>query len=91
LPYDSFQSLLVPLILALIKGPVEEFGWRGLALPLLQRKLTPNLGRSHSWVHLGVVASTSFSLERYATEPVVVWGILFWLSCDKHNRDSTLQ
>lgn len=40
-PYDSFQVLLIPLILAVIKGPVEEFGWRGLALPLLQRKLTP--------------------------------------------------
>ena len=29
------------LILAAIKGPVEEFGWRGLALPLLQSKFAP--------------------------------------------------
>ncbi|MEA1989212.1 MAG: type II CAAX endopeptidase family protein [Pseudomonadota bacterium] len=40
-PFASFQGLLVALILAAIKGPIEEFGWRGLALPLLQRKFAP--------------------------------------------------
>ena len=40
-PFSSFQSLFMALILAAIKGPIEEFGWRGLALPLLQRKLAP--------------------------------------------------
>ena len=40
-PFPSVQSLIVGLILASIKGPVEEFGWRGLALPLLQRKFAP--------------------------------------------------
>jgi uncharacterized protein len=40
-PFSSFPSLLVALVLAAIKGPIEEFGWRGLALPLLQQKLTP--------------------------------------------------
>jgi len=37
----SFHALLAALALAAIKGPMEEFGWRGLALPLLQRKLAP--------------------------------------------------
>jgi len=32
---------LLATFFAIIKGPVEEFGWRGLALPLLQRKLAP--------------------------------------------------
>jgi len=40
-PFASLPSLLVGLFLAAIKGPVEEFGWRGLALPLLQRKFAP--------------------------------------------------
>lgn len=40
-PFMSLQSLLAVLTLAAIKGPMEEFGWRGLALPLLQRKLAP--------------------------------------------------
>ncbi len=40
-PFSSISSLLFALAFAAIKGPVEEFGWRGLALPLLQRKLAP--------------------------------------------------
>ena len=40
-PFASFQALIEALFLAAIKGPIEEFGWRGLALPLLQRKFTP--------------------------------------------------
>ena len=40
-PFSSWQALLAGLLLAAIKGPVEEFGWRGLALPLLQRIFTP--------------------------------------------------
>jgi len=40
-PFSSFGALLIATVLAAIKGPVEEFGWRGLALPLLQRKVAP--------------------------------------------------
>ena len=40
-PFATFSSLITALVFAAIKGPVEEFGWRGLALPLLQRKLAP--------------------------------------------------
>lgn len=40
-PFFSFQTFVVALLFMTIKGPVEEFGWRGLALPLLQRRFTP--------------------------------------------------
>ena len=40
-PLATVSSMLIALGLATIKGPMEEFGWRGVALPLLQRKLTP--------------------------------------------------
>lgn len=40
-PFASFHALFVALVLSAIKGPIEEFGWRGLALPLLQRKFAP--------------------------------------------------
>jgi membrane protease YdiL (CAAX protease family) len=41
LPFASFQALMAALLMTAIKGPVEEFGWRGIALPLLQQKFAP--------------------------------------------------
>lgn len=40
-PFSPWYQVIPALGLALILGPVEEFGWRGLALPLLQRKFAP--------------------------------------------------
>ena len=41
LPADSFGALLSAMAFMMVLGPVEEFGWRGVVLPLLQRRFTP--------------------------------------------------
>ena len=40
-PFSPWYQVLPALALALILGPVEEFGWRGLAQPILQRRFAP--------------------------------------------------
>lgn len=40
-PFDSPSSALSAMGFMLVLGPVEEFGWRGLALPLLQKHMAP--------------------------------------------------
>ncbi len=40
-PFSPWTQMLPALAMALLLGPLEEFGWRGLALPLLQRRLAP--------------------------------------------------
>ncbi len=40
-PFSPWYEALPALALALFLGPIEEFGWRGLALPLLQRRFAP--------------------------------------------------
>lgn len=39
--FSPWLAVLPALLFALVRGPIEEFGWRGLALPLLQRRLAP--------------------------------------------------
>ena len=40
-PFDPWYTVIPALALMLALGPMEEFGWRGVALPLLQRTFRP--------------------------------------------------
>lgn len=40
-PFDRWYEVFPALLAALMIGPMEEFGWRGVALPLLQRRYSP--------------------------------------------------
>ncbi len=40
-PFSPWTQVLPAMVVSLFIGPLEEFGWRGLVQPLLQRKLSP--------------------------------------------------
>jgi membrane protease YdiL (CAAX protease family) len=40
-PFSPWYQVLPALAFSLLLGPMEEFGWRGVALPLLQRRFNP--------------------------------------------------
>ncbi|MBN1318432.1 MAG: CPBP family intramembrane metalloprotease [Anaerolineales bacterium] len=40
-PFSPWYQVVPAIAIAMFLGPIEEFGWRGLALPLLQRKFSP--------------------------------------------------
>jgi membrane protease YdiL (CAAX protease family) len=40
-PFSPWYQVLPALAFYMFLGPIEEFGWRGLALPLLQRRFAP--------------------------------------------------
>ncbi|WP_084125934.1 CPBP family intramembrane glutamic endopeptidase [Demequina sp. NBRC 110054] len=40
-PFEPWYGVIPALLLMAVLGPIEELGWRGVALPLLQRRFRP--------------------------------------------------
>jgi membrane protease YdiL (CAAX protease family) len=90
-PFTSFPALLVALVLAAIKGPIEEFGWRGLALPLLQRKFAPiwaGLILGSIW---GLWHLPAFLLSGTQQSEWSFMAFLCWMLGDQRHRNRTVQ
>jgi len=76
-PFATLTATLVGVALAIIKGPVEEFGWRGLALPLLQRVMAPIwaaliLGTLWAVWHLPVFLLSGTQQSQWAVLPFMI-------------------
>lgn len=76
LPESGARALLGSLAFMLVLGPVEEFGWRGIALPLLQRRMTPLA----AGLVLGIIWA-SWHLPAFFADgtPQAAWDILPFL------------
>lgn len=75
-PEAGVGALAGSLLFMLVLGPVEEFGWRGVALPLLQRLMAP----LWAGLLLGAVWAT-WHLPAFFVDgtPQSAWGIMPFL------------
>ena len=79
-PFDPWYGVLPMFAAALFIGPVEEIGWRGVALPLLQRRYAPLwasliLGAFWGFWHLSAFLLSGTEQSAWSFGPFVI-GVL---------------
>ena len=74
--WPGLRPLLPALAFMLVLGPVEEFGWRGLALPILQRHLSPLVAGLVLGAAWGLWHLPAFFLSGTAQSAWGVWPFL---------------
>lgn len=72
-PFDPWVQVFPALLTALLVGPIEELGWRGVALPLLQRRFRPLWASLVLGVLVGVWHLPSFFLSGTPQSAWSVW------------------
>jgi membrane protease YdiL (CAAX protease family) len=70
-PFTGLGPLLAAMAFMLVLGPVEEIGWRGVALPILQRRFVPLVASLILGVVWGVWHLPAFFLSG---TPQGAWG-----------------
>jgi len=89
--FSTFSAALGAIAFMLVLGPIEEFGWRGIALPLLQRRMAP----VWAGLLLGVIrmrmASARVFSERNAPKRLGYDSVLSGLGCGQYYSDADVQ
>jgi len=85
--FSPWYTVLPALATGLVIGPIEELGWRGLALPLLQRRYAP----LWSSLILGPLASAGILSQRKPSERLVLRSVLCRRPGDHSHSDPHVQ
>lgn len=76
-PFDPWYTVLPALLAMFLIGPIEEFGWRGVALPLLQRRFTPLVSSLVLGTIVAVWHTPSFFLSGTKQAAWAFWPFFF--------------
>ncbi len=73
-PFSPWHMVFPALLQAFFLGTLEEFGWRGVALPLLQRKMAPiwaglTLGVIWATWHLPIFLTSGTAFDAWSPIP----------------------
>lgn len=76
-PYSPWYAVLPALLPMLLIGPIEELGWRGVALPLLQRRFSPMLAGLLLGLLVAIWHAPSFLLSGTKQSAWEFWPFFF--------------